>query len=49
MEATSNKFSFKYEERKNFLKEIQNLNSKKVSQQNDIPVKILKRNSDIYF
>ena len=28
-------------------KEIQNLNSRKASQQNDIPVKILKENSDI--
>ena len=47
METSSNKFSFKYEERKNFLTEIQNLNSRKASQQNDIPVKILKENSDI--
>ena len=47
METNSNKFSFKYEERKKFLTEIQNLNSRKASQQNDIPVKILKENSDI--
>ena len=47
METISNKFSFKYEERKKFLKEIQNLNSRKASQQNDIPAKILKENSDI--
>ena len=47
METTGNKFSFKYEDRKKFLTEIQNLNSRKVSQQNDIPVKILKENSDI--
>ena len=47
METISNKFSFKYEERKKFLKEIQNLNSRKASQQNDIPSKILKENSDI--
>ena len=47
METNSNKFSFKYEERKKFLTEIQNLNSRKASQQNDIPVKILKGNSDI--
>ena len=47
MEATSNKSSFKYEDRKKFLTEIQNLNSRKASQQNDIPVKILKENSDI--
>ena len=33
METTSNKFSFKYEKRKNFLTEIQNLNSRKASQQ----------------
>ena len=47
METNSNRFSFKYEERKKFLTEIQNLNSRKASQQNDIPVKILKENSDI--
>ena len=47
METTSNKFSFKYEDRKKFLTEIENLNSRKASQQNDIPVKILKGNSDI--
>ena len=47
METTSNKFSFKYEDRKRFLTEIQNLNSRKASQQNDVPVKILKENSDI--
>ena len=47
METNGNKFSFKYEERKKFLTEIQNLNSRKASQQNDIPVKILKENSDI--
>ena len=46
-ETSSNKFSFKYEERKKFLTEIQNPNSRKVSQQNDIPVKIFKKNSDI--
>ena len=44
---TSNKFSFKYEDKKKFLTEIQNLNSRKASQQNDIPVKILKGNSDV--
>ena len=47
METTSNKFSFKYEDRKKFFTEIQNLNSRKASQQNDIPVKMLKGNSDI--
>ena len=47
MEANTNKFSFKYEKRKKFLTEIHNLNSRKASQQNDIPVKILKKNSDI--
>ena len=47
METTSNKFSFKYEERKKFHTEIQNLNSRKASQQNDIPIKILKENSNI--
>ena len=39
MEISSNNFSFKYEDRKKILTEIQNLNSRKVSQQNDIPVK----------
>ena len=47
METTSNKLSSKYEERKKFLTEIQNLNCRKASQQNDITVKILKENSDI--
>ena len=47
METTSNKFSFKYEDRKKFLTEIENLNSRKASQQNDIPVKVLKGNSGI--
>ena len=49
METNSNKFSFKYEEREKFLTEIHNLNSnpRKASQENDIPVKILKENSDI--
>ena len=47
MKINSNKFSFKYEERKKFLIEIQSLNSRKTSQQNDIPVKILKEDSDI--
>ena len=46
METSSNKFSFKYEERKKFLIEIQNLNSREDSQQNDRPIKILKENSD---
>ena len=44
METNSNKFSFKYEERKKCLTEIQNINSRKASQQNDIPIKILKQN-----
>ena len=38
--TTSNKFSFKYEKIKKFLTETQKLNSRKVSQQNDISVKI---------
>ena len=33
--------------KKNFFTETQNLNSRKASQQNDIPVKLLKENSDI--
>ena len=40
METTSNKFSFKYEEKKKFFKEIQNFNSRKASQQNDISVNV---------
>ena len=44
---TTRKFSFKYEDRKKFLTEIQTLNSRNASQQNDIPGKILKGNSDI--
>ena len=47
METASNKFSFKYEDRTKFLTEIQNLNSREASQQSDIPVKVLKGNSDI--
>ena len=47
METNSNKFSFKYDERKKFLTEIQNLNSRKASQQNDTRVRILKENSGI--
>ena len=47
METTSNEFCFKYEERKKFFTEIQNLNYRKASQQNDISVKILKESSDI--
>ena len=35
MKTNCNKFSFKYGERKKFLTEIQNLNSRKASQQND--------------
>ena len=47
METTNNKFSFKCEDRKKYLTEFQNLNSRKASRQNHIPVKILKGNSDI--
>ena len=47
MKTNCNKFSFKYGERKKFLTEIQNLNSRKASQQNEIHVKILKENCDI--
>ena len=43
METISNKFSFKYEERKKCLREIQNLNSRKSSRQNGILVKIFKK------
>ena len=47
MKTKSHKFSFKYIERQRFFTEIQNLNSRKASQQNDIPLKILKEDSDI--
>ena len=47
METNSNKSSFEYKESKKFLTEIQNLNSGKASQQNDIPIKILKENGGI--
>ena len=47
MDTTNEKFSFKYEERKKYIKEIQNFNPRKVSQRNDIHVKILKENSYI--
>ena len=40
METTSNKFSFKYAEKKKFFKEIQNFNSRKASQKNDISVNV---------
>ena len=43
METISNKFSFKCEERKKCLREIQNLNSRKSSRQNGILVKIFKK------
>ena len=43
METITNKFSFKCEERKKCLREIQNLNSRKSSRQNGIPVKIFKK------
>ena len=41
METNSNKLSFQYQERKKFLTEIQNLDYRNASQQNNIPVKIL--------
>ena len=47
MERTSNKFSFKYEERKKILARIRNHNVRKAPQQNDITIKILKENSNI--
>ena len=48
METKCNKFSFKYEESKKFLTEIQKLNFRIASQPNDIPVEILKENSEIF-
>ena len=47
VETTSNKFSFNYEESNKFLTKVQHLNSRKASQPNDTPVKILKENSGI--
>ena len=44
METASNKFSFKYEERKKFLTEIQNLNSRKAGIDSDICFYILHHN-----
>ena len=43
METNSNKFSLSMKKERNFFTEIQNLNSRKASQQNDIPVKNIKR------
>ena len=42
-----NVFSFKYFNAENVEREINNLNSKKATPKGDIPVKILKWNSDI--
>ena len=46
MGTTSSKISFKNEERNKFLAEIKNFYSRKASQQNDIPAKILKENGN---
>ena len=42
-----NSFSFKFETQGKLSKLIQNLNSNKATQQYDIPIKILKKNSEI--
>ena len=44
----SPKFKFQYVDQNQISKEIQNLNSKKAMQQNDIPVKLLKENNDSF-
>ena len=44
----SPKFKFQYVDQNQISKEIQNLNSKKAMQQNDIPVKVLKENNDSF-
>ena len=41
-------FSFKFESQEKFSKLIQNLNCNKATQQYDIPIKILKENSEIF-
>ena len=41
-------FSFKFETQEKFSKLIQNLNCNKATQQYDIPIKILKENSEIF-
>ena len=41
-------FSFKFETQEKFSKLIQNLNCNKATQQYDIPIKILKQNSEIF-
>ena len=42
-----NSFSFKFETQGKLSRLIQNLNSNKATQQYDIPIKILKKNSEI--
>ena len=44
----SPKFKFQYVDQNHISKEIQNLNSKKAMQQNDIPVTLLKENNDSF-
>ena len=48
MGNTTTKFKFQYVDQNQISKEIQNLNSKKAMQQNDIPVKLLKENNDSF-
>ena len=48
MGKISPKFKFQYVDQNPISKEIQNLNSKKAMQQNDIPVKLLKENNDTF-
>ena len=48
MNNSSHTFSFKFETQEKFSKLIQNLNCNKATQQYDIPIKILKENSEIF-
>ena len=48
MNNSNDIFSFKFETQEKFSKLIQNLNCNKATQQYDIPIKILKENSEIF-
>ena len=48
MNNTNHTFSFKFATQEKFYKPIQNLNCNKATQQYDVPIKILKENSEIF-
>ena len=48
MSKSNYTFSFKFETQEKFSKLIQNLDCNKAAQQYDIPIKILKKNSEIF-